>query len=113
MRPLLPGQCLLLFDAHLLSISSNMWLDGLYLRHMKPRDSLVEDPVETLVVWSASLWMTGVTIQGVGQATEYLNRAVGLATGAKMYAEGAKQIVLLKLVQSITLCPGCSFSFSC
>jgi hypothetical protein len=86
--------------AHLLSIESNLWLDALYLRHTTPRDGSVDGFVETVLVWSTSLWMTRVTIQGFGGTSEsqgqnpvQVHRAVQLNRVAKVYAEGAKQLV--------------------
>jgi hypothetical protein len=98
--PLLPYQCLLVADAQLLGMDSQLWLDGLYVRY-RSTGRLMVGHRGTSGFWRTagyysfikihnlgSLWMTAVTLQGDGDGI-FDCESCGLLTLGKVYAEGA------------------------
>lgn len=121
LRPLLPRQCLLLADWHLLEVyTSKLWLDGLYVRLATPRctagigDALLE------VWYGAEVWMTDITLQGNGDSVHDCLRGWLFVFGAgSVYAEGEVNSFLhalcgfLKLVLYLTVQAAEGFCFGC
>eukprot|EP00892_Ulva_mutabilis_P011357 jgi/Ulvmu1/8594/UM045_0037.1 len=78
LRPLLPGQCLLLTDTTVLTVTnSSLWMDNLYLRLLRsartaPQMSLVTTGTQLLTpglltgAESPALYLSGITLQGDG-----------------------------------------------
>jgi hypothetical protein len=94
--PLLPYQCLLISDMRLLGLgfSSQLWLDGLYVRYRRmgryPPDDFGYHTEEFITIW-ASLWMTAVTLQGDGDGI-FECQSCGLFTFGNVYAEGVLRV---------------------
>ena len=68
LRPLLPGQCLLLVDTFFMRAYKKkepLWLDGLYVRWGAPRNATLK--LRGIAVNQALVWMTNVTMQGNGE----------------------------------------------
>lgn len=98
LRPLLPGQCVLLVDtAVLLVVNSSAWLDNVYIRLTERRTPFEEDllatrqDVHVRVEGSlAELWMTNTTLQGNGAGVQQCEAcAIDAGDQAMIYAEGA------------------------
>ena len=69
LRPLMPGQCMLLVDAPFMwayKLEDPLWLDGLYVRWTTPRNA--SERMETAMgVAQALVFLTHVTLQGNGE----------------------------------------------
>lgn len=79
-----PGQCVIVTDIALFSISQNMWIDNLYFRYKHTQRSSTNKLIFAASK-SCNLWMTNVTIQGDG----YDDPTWGALSieGAQVYAE--------------------------
>lgn len=82
LRPLLPGQCLLLTNIEL-QAEANLWLDGLYFR-ITTHTTLFR---YIGTVQGAELWLTRVTLQGNGDGFHNMT-ALQLAQRSSAYVEG-------------------------
>lgn len=68
LRPLLPGQCLLLTDTGLLTVSnSSLWLDNLYVRLKRSTRTPLEPVLLTTESESPALFLSGITLQVLPQ----------------------------------------------
>lgn len=64
LRPLLPGQCLLVTDTSLLTVTnSSLWIDNLYVRLKRTAKSPLEPVLLTTEVDSPGVYLSGVTLQ--------------------------------------------------
>lgn len=92
LRPLLPGQCLILADQNVIALKDNkIWIDGLYIRLTVPRNSTGYDRFVDVSGSDSQVWMTNVTLQGSGNVLpEQDCNACGLAVSSSgsVYAEG-------------------------
>lgn len=93
LRPLLPRQCLLLADDDLLIVySSQVWLDGLYVRLTTPRDTETGlfGSFISLGTNESQVWMTDVTLQGNGNGMRVCDEcALSVWLEGSAYAQGA------------------------
>ena len=66
LRPLKPGQCLLLANNNLFEVNgTKLWIDNLHIRLTVARDDQFSHLVEVRGA-SGELWMTNMSIQGNG-----------------------------------------------
>lgn len=64
LRPLLPGQCLLLTDTSLLTVSnSSLWLDNLYVRLKRTTRTPLDPVLLTTEAEAPALFLSGITLQ--------------------------------------------------
>lgn len=72
LRPLLPGQCLIIADAPFFVLGqANLWLDGVYVRRQfknsrapfSPLLQIYPSEVDAELMVPPRLWMTNVTLQ--------------------------------------------------
>eukprot|EP00892_Ulva_mutabilis_P011355 jgi/Ulvmu1/8592/UM045_0035.1 len=64
MRPLLPGQCLLLTDTSVLTVTnSSLWMDNLYLRLQRSARTPLKPSFIKTEAESPALYLTGISLQ--------------------------------------------------
>lgn len=89
LRHLLPMQCLLWTDGGLLEVeNSSLWLQGLYVRMLEPRDG-VSESVLLATGSTARVWLNDVRLQGNGDgAADCEDCGIVTMQGAGVLAEG-------------------------
>jgi hypothetical protein len=83
LKPLKPGQCVLVTSTPLMHVQRSLWLSNLYIRYQA-----AENYVEALLACSGkdcNLWLTSVTFEG---GSSYVAFAVIVVSGGQLYAEG-------------------------
>jgi hypothetical protein len=83
MEPLRPGQCLLITNGGIFTVSKGkLWLDRVYIRFRQSHETRQSSLVSAGS--PGQLWMSGVTIQGDG-----VRLCEGLYVDSSAYIEGA------------------------
>jgi hypothetical protein len=92
-----PGQCVLVTDLRLLTVTKNVVLESLYLRS---HETMRTETVSLLdcIGSRCNMWLRSVTLQGF--LDRYVDYGGVRVDGGQMYAEGAAMLTALRLSTS-------------